>query len=60
MGGVLISAFSVRPLRSLCLCGEALLGIFPPQRHRERKGRTENFKSARHRENGSSWLNAQH
>src|SRR4029079_2792378 len=42
----LISAFSVKPPCSLCLCGECLLGVFSPQRHREHRGGTESFQSA--------------
>ena len=42
----LISAFSVKPPCSLCLCGECLLSVFSPQRHREHRGGTESFQSA--------------
>jgi SpoIID/LytB domain protein len=49
-GSGLVSAFSVPPLCSLCLCGECLLNVFSkqysPQRHREHRGGTESFKSA--------------
>ena len=46
----LISAFSVNPLGSLCLCGEPCfdkrLSKQSPPRHREHRGGTESFKSA--------------
>ena len=42
-GSGLISAFSVPPQCSLCLCVECLLGVYSPQRHREG---TETFQSA--------------
>src|SRR6185295_1900904 len=43
-GGSLASASSVPPLCPLCLCGESLLGFFSPQRHKEHRGSTEEFK----------------
>jgi SpoIID/LytB domain protein len=45
-GSGLISAFSAKPSCALCLCGECLLSVFSPQRHR---GSTEGFKSEPHR-----------
>ncbi|HYU99945.1 MAG TPA: SpoIID/LytB domain-containing protein [Pyrinomonadaceae bacterium] len=44
----LISAFSVPPLCSLCLCGECLLSVYSPQSHKEHRGGTASFKLARH------------
>ncbi len=51
-GTGLISAFSVPPQCSLCLCGECLLSVYSkqylPQRHREHRGGAESFKIADH------------
>ncbi len=47
-GCSLISFFSVKSLRSLCLCGERTPNKHSPRRHREHKGFTENFQSSLH------------
>ena len=47
-GSGLISAFSVKPPCSLCLCVECLLSLYSPQRHREHGEGTESFKLVHH------------
>jgi hypothetical protein len=45
-------SISVQPPCSLCLCGDSLVAIYLPQRHREHGGCTEKTEIRTYREEG--------